>query len=129
MRYIVRDVEEFHDACGLPIVKKPTIPPPERVQLRMELIVEEISRELLPAMREGNLPEIADAMADSIYVIVGAALEYGIPLARVWNAVQKANMAKVDPKTGVVRRREDGKILKPDGWTPPNIAAILASCV
>jgi predicted HAD superfamily Cof-like phosphohydrolase len=64
-------------------------------------------------------------MADSIYVIVGAAIEYGIPLSAVWDAVQKSNLAKRDPSTGKVRRREDGKILKPDGWKPPDIRAAL----
>ena len=93
----------------------------------MELIREEVNRELLPAMEAGDMPEIADAMADSIYVIVGAALEYGIPLDRVWAAVQRANMAKVDPATGKVRKRHDGKVLKPEGWTPPDISAALAA--
>ncbi len=93
----------------------------------MELIREEVNRELLPAMEANDLPEIADAMADAIYVIVGAAIEYGIPLDRVWAAVQNANMAKVDPITGKVRKRADGKVLKPDGWTAPDIVAVLAA--
>jgi predicted HAD superfamily Cof-like phosphohydrolase len=76
-------------------------------------------------MAAKSLPDIADAIADSIYVLVGTALEYGIPLDRVWNAVQAANMAEVDPVTGLVRKRTDGKILKPDGWLPPDIAGIL----
>lgn len=42
------------------------------------------------------------------------------PYIDVWNLVQKANMAKVDPVTGKIKRREDGKILKPDGWVAPD---------
>jgi predicted HAD superfamily Cof-like phosphohydrolase len=77
-------------------------------------------------MAAKSLPDIADAIADSIYVLVGTALEYGIPLDRVWAAVRAANMAKVDPVTGLVRKRADGKILKPDGWQPPDIAGVLS---
>lgn len=125
MMKIFHDVTTFHHACGVPIAVVPMLPPQERVSFRQALIDEEVNRELLPAMERGDLVEIADAMVDSIYVIVGAGLEYGIPLREVWNVVQKANMAKVDPKTGHVRRRADGKILKPSGWTAPDVAAVL----
>jgi predicted HAD superfamily Cof-like phosphohydrolase len=125
MKTALRDVEDFHRVCDLPILATPTIPSAERAGLRIELIEEEVNRELLPAMRANDLVSIADAMADSIYVIVGAALEYGIPLDKVWAEVQRANMTKCDIFTGKVKYREDGKVLKPDGWQPPNIAAIL----
>lgn len=126
LKTLVDDVSAFYLACDVPILATPTVPTADRVELRMELIREEVNRELLPAMEANDLPEIADAMADAIYVIVGAAIEYGIPLDRVWAAVQNANMAKVDPITGKVRKRADGKVLKPDGWTAPDIAAVLA---
>ena len=126
MKSLLDDVRAFHVACDIPILPAPTEPVAERVTLRIDLIEEEVNKELLPAMRSGgDLPSIADAMADAIYVIAGAALEYGIPLDRVWNAVQAANMAKVDPATGKVLRRHDGKVLKPPGWTPPDIATVL----
>jgi len=125
MKHLLDDVLLFHIACDVPVLNRPAIPYTRRRDLRILLIDEEVNRELIPAMQANDLVEIADAMADSIYVIVGAALEYGIPLDRVWTAVQRANMAKVDPVSGKVRRRKDGKILKPDGWTPPDIAAIL----
>ena len=122
---MIADVADFHRACDIPIAESPGAPPVARVLLRIDLIEEEVIRELIPAMVRGDMVEIADAMADSIYVIIGAALEYGIPLERVWNAVQAANMAKRDPATGRVRRRIDGKVLKPDGWVGPRIAEIL----
>lgn len=77
-------------------------------------------------MAAGDMEEIADGLADLIYVAVGAALEFGIPLDRVWAEVQRSNMAKVDAETGRVRKRADGKVLKPDGWTPPDIKSALA---
>jgi hypothetical protein len=32
------------------------------------------------------------------------------------------NLAKIDKETGKVRKREDGKVLKPVGWTAPELA-------
>lgn len=40
---------------------------------------------------------------------------------RLFMVVHSANMAKKNPKTGRFERREDGKILKPEGWQPPNL--------
>jgi predicted HAD superfamily Cof-like phosphohydrolase len=125
MQSLMRDVARFHKACDVPVHNVPHIPPADRKALRIKLIKEEVNKELLPALEEDDLAGIADGMADSIYVIVGAALEYGIPLEVVWLAVQRANMAKVDPTTGKVLKRENGKILKPKSWTPPDIQAIL----
>ena len=125
MKRLLDDVAAFHRACDVPVVAKPTLAQPERMFLRVNLIEEEVNHELVPALYSGNMTDIADALADSIYVIVGTALEYGIPLDKVWEAVQKANMAKVDPVTGKVHKRADGKVLKPEGWTPPDIAAVL----
>jgi predicted HAD superfamily Cof-like phosphohydrolase len=129
MQKLVDDVTAFHQACGAPIVTKPKVPSEDRVNLRIELIDEEINRELIPAMREGNLALIADAMIDSIYVIVGAGIEFGIPMEQVWNAVQDANMAKRHPETGMVITRVDGKILKPAGWKPPDVEAIIQNAL
>lgn len=125
------DVAEFHKACDIPILAKCGIPDAARVELRINLIQEEVNRELLPAMATDNLLKIADGMADAIYVIVGAALEYGIPLHRVWELVQAANMAKRDPMTGKVYRRADGKVTKPPGWVSPDadIMKVLAEAM
>lgn len=123
---MVSDVLRFHDACDIPSPVVPGIPDVERVTLRIQLIEEEIE-ETLDAIMCQDMAGIADGIADSIYVLIGAALEYGIPIGEVWNLVQAANMRKVDPKTGKVMRRADGKILKPDGWEAPDeaIAALV----
>jgi predicted HAD superfamily Cof-like phosphohydrolase len=39
-----------------------------------------------------------------------------------WREVMKTNFAKIDPDTGKVRKREDGKVLKPEGWQAPELA-------
>ena len=64
--------------------------------------------------------EIADGICDSIYVLLGAALELGINITPLWDEVQRTNMAK---EGGAIR--EDGKILKPEGWKPPVISRLL----
>lgn len=125
MQRIVADVEEFMRAGDQTVRTRPAIPTPEEKELRQTLIDEEVNRELLPALADDDMERIADGLADSIVVIVGTAISYGIPLDRVWAAVMDANMRKVDPTTGKLRKRADGKVLKPDGWTPPDIAAEL----
>ena len=42
-----------------------------------------------------------------------------------WNEVMRTNFAKIDPVTGKVRKREDGKVLKPESWQPPNLTPFL----
>ena len=123
MRGVLRDVAEFHRATDCPVMRQP-VWPEDRIDLRVELITEEMEKELFPAIEERNMEGTADGIADSVYVLAGTMLEFGYP-AEVWDEVQQANMRKVDPETGKVRRREDGKILKPEGWTPPDIKGVL----
>lgn len=124
MKQAIADVRAFHGVFDIPAPGIPAFPSPERVALRRDLEEEE-HKELLKALDEQDIFGVADALADKIYVAIGTALEFGIPLERVWAEVQRANMAKVDPETGTVRRREDGKVLKPKGWTPPDIKRAL----
>lgn len=125
MKTLLDDVRAFHVATDTPALDVPALPSTERRNLRASLIAEE-AHETMNAMAAGDIVEIADGLADLIYVAVGTALEYGIPLDRVWAEVQRSNMAKVDPDTGKVVKRDDGKVLKPAGWTAPDIAGALA---
>jgi predicted HAD superfamily Cof-like phosphohydrolase len=125
MSKFVDDVRAFHLVTDTPVLASPQIPNADRILLRKRLIDEEVNVELFTAMKENSIVEIADAIADSIYVLIGTALEYGIPLDAVWGEVQISNMAKVDLDTGKVRRREDGKVLKSEGWTKPDIRKAL----
>jgi predicted HAD superfamily Cof-like phosphohydrolase len=111
------DVLDFHKKFGSHVEPKPWSPTKETRELRHSLIDEEVNQELLPALRSANnLPAIADALADSIYVILGTAISFGIDLRPIWKAVHETNMAKEGGAT-----REDGKILKPEGWQAPDI--------
>ena len=118
------DVMNFHNACSVPVLDHPEWPAEARIELRKDILEEEY-KELMSAIQSRDMVKTADGIADLIYVAIGTALEFGIPIDRVWAEVQRANMAKRDPATGRVRYREDGKVLKPEGWTPPNIAEIV----
>lgn len=112
-------VREFHTQFGVQIMETPTVPDEMRQGLRKRLITEECL-EFLTAWEKRDLVEIADGIADLIYVLLGTALSYGIPIGDVFNEVHRTNMLKVKGSV-----RDDGKILKPEGWQPPNIAGIL----
>ncbi|KRA97753.1 hypothetical protein ASD83_11705 [Devosia sp. Root685] len=124
MKSLLADVAGFHQVCDLPVLAKPQFVP-ERAALRSALLAEEC-QETVDALARGDMEKIADGLADVIYVAIGTALEFGIPLERVWAEVHRSNMAKVDPVTGKVVKRSDGKVLKPEGWTPPDVLGALA---
>jgi len=87
-------------------------------------LIKEEYREMMDAWAQEDMAEFADGIADLIYVLVFSAHAYGIPIEEVWDEVQRTNMAKF-PDGKVLRRESDGKILKPEGWTPPDIKSIL----
>lgn len=124
MKTAIQDVADFHIACDQPVRGVPAICAPEEVRLRERLIKEEVL-ETLTAMDKGDLVEIADGLADIMYVVIGTAHHYGIPLEAVWNEVQRSNMTKPDPETGKVKKREDGKILKGPGFSPADVGKVL----
>jgi predicted HAD superfamily Cof-like phosphohydrolase len=116
------DVKEFHEAFGQRIGEKPEFPGREERILRRKLITEEFN-ELSDAEYANDLVEVADAIADIIYIACGTAVSYGIPLDDVFAEVHRSNMAKL--VDGKVIRREDGKVQKPEGWTAPDIKSVL----
>jgi predicted HAD superfamily Cof-like phosphohydrolase len=69
--------------------------------------------------------EQLDALTDILVVTIGAIHSMGADGEGAWNEVMRTNFAKIDDLTGKVRKREDGKVLKPDGWQPPNLAPFL----
>jgi predicted HAD superfamily Cof-like phosphohydrolase len=116
------DVRDFHQAFGQRIGEKPEFPDVSERTLRMKLITEEFN-ELCDAEEANDLVEVADALADIIYIACGTAVSYGIPLDDVFAEVHRSNMAKL--VDGKVIRREDGKVQKPEGWTAPDIKGVL----
>lgn len=66
-----------------------------------------------------------DAMVDAMYYMYDSAARHGINLSKIFNEVHTANMNKRDPETGVFKRREDGKVMKPEGWKAPDIGSVM----
>lgn len=129
------DYNKFADACSIPkgsLIEPPNIP---AIELAERLVVEEWETETKTALARykanpslENMVEVADGIGDSIYVLCQLARSLGVPLNSVWNVIQIANMSKcvvAEDGTYTVRRREDGKILKPEGWKPPDIFQVL----
>jgi predicted HAD superfamily Cof-like phosphohydrolase len=115
-------VRDFHEAFGQRVGTKPTLPNYGERELRIRLMGEEF-KEYNQAEENDDLTNLAVELADIIYIACGTAVSYGIPLDEVFEAIHNANMEKL--VDGKVIRREDGKIKKPEGWKPADIAGIL----
>jgi len=89
-----------------------------------DLIAEEVN-ELHEAVENNDRVEQLDALIDILVVTIGALHSMGADAEGAWKEVLQTNLAKIDPATGKVIKREDGKVLKPEGWKPPELAAYL----
>ena len=113
------DVKIFMETFGQMVRTKPQFPDEKTMQLRYELIKEELN-ELEQAMKTKNLKEIADALTDILYVTYGAGYAYGINLDKCFQEVQRANMSKLG-KDGKPIYNEKGKVMKGSNYSEPNL--------
>lgn len=111
------DVESFMVACGHTTNEDNLI----QSELYYRLIMEEFS-EFIDARKNNDNVELADACFDMIWVIIGYMKSRGWNCSDIWNEGTESNLKKIDAKTGKVLKREDGKVLKPEGWKPPNFS-------
>lgn len=116
-------VREFHMVYGLPVRGEANLPSASDRALRKKLVSEEYW-EYVGGEDKNDLVNIAQELADMIYVIYGTALTYGFDLDEVVAEVHRANMSKLDDD-GQVIRRDDGKVLKGPNYVAPNIGAII----
>lgn len=114
---IFQDVKEFRRIFGLHCAKVPNLAPDTSLRLHHKLLTEEMS-ELYTAIQERDPEEFLDALGDLVYLAIGAAAECGYDLEEALRRIHAANMNKL--VDGVVNRRADGKVLKPEGWQPPS---------
>ena len=112
-----RDQEKFMKACDQTVDKFNQ----EQFDLYVNLIQEEFD-ELKQAIGDNDPVETLDALLDIVVVTIGAIHSAGFDAEGGWKEVMRTNFAKIDTETGKVRKREDGKVLKPLGWTPPELA-------
>ena len=113
------DVKTFMETFGQMVRTKPQFPDEETMQLRYDLIKEELN-ELEQAMKTKNLNEIADALTDILYVTYGAGYAYGINLDKCFKEVQRANMSKLG-NDGKPIYNEKGKVMKGPNYSEPNL--------
>ena len=113
------DVEKFMKTFGQKVRTKPQFPDEKTIQLRFDLIKEEIN-ELEDAIKTKNLTEVADALTDILYVTYGAGFAYGIDLDKCFKEVQRANMSKLG-KDGKPIYNEKGKVMKGPNYSKPNL--------
>ena len=112
-----RDQEKFMRACDQSVEGWNQ----EQFKLYVDLIDEEYNDELKAAIAACDPVEIVDALTDILVVTIGALHSMGADGEGAQKEVMKTNFAKIDKETGKVRKREDGKVLKPVGWVPPDL--------
>ena len=115
-----RDQEKFMKACDQTTDNWNV----EQFNLYVNLIEEEFNDELKAAIKACDNVEIVDALIDILVVTIGALHSMGADAEGAWKEVMKTNFAKIG-EDGKVRKREDGKVLKPIGWVPPNLEPFL----
>jgi len=115
-----RDQEKFMRACDQQVDGSD----PGQYAMYMKLIDEEVG-ELHQAVLANDEVEQLDALIDILVVTIGAIHSAGFDGESAWKEVMSTNFAKIDRETGKVRKREDGKVLKPTGWHPPVLSPYL----
>ena len=116
-----RDQEKFMKACGQTVGGEFD---KDQFNLYVSLIEEECN-ELADAIRAHDQLETLDALVDILVVTIGAIHSMGADGEGAWKEVMSTNFAKIDQETGKVRKREDGKVLKPVGWKAPELTPFL----
>ena len=109
-----KDIDTFGSACDQE-------PSEANYDMYLGLIAEEYN-ELADAIAADDKVEQLDALIDILVVTMGAIRAAGWDGEGAWKEVMDTNFAKIDPKTGKVIKREDGKVLKPEGWKAPKLA-------
>ena len=112
-----KDIEKFAVACDQE-------PNHENYAMYLGLIQEEYE-ELQEAVKQLDDVEQLDALVDILVVTMGAIRAAGWDGEGAWNEVMRTNFAKIDSETGKVRKREDGKVLKPEGWKAPELSQFI----
>jgi predicted HAD superfamily Cof-like phosphohydrolase len=122
----INKVKEFHSVFGLEYHEEPKSGIDKKIiELRHRLMQEE-NDEYMEAAMKGDLPLIADALGDKLYILCGTIVAHGLQhkIAEVFNEIHRSNMSKLD-SDGKPIYREDGKILKSKNYFLPDIKGVL----
>ena len=116
-------VGDFMESMEQDVLIRPSFPEDSVQKLRLDLVEEELE-ELQYAIDNQNMVEVADALTDLLYVVYGAGHAFGIDLDDCFKEVHQSNLSKLGPDFRPIKR-EDGKVLKPDTYFPPDLKTVL----
>ena len=116
-------VGDFMGSMEQDVLIRPSFPEDSVQKLRLDLIEEELE-ELQYAIDNQNMVDTADALTDLLYVVYGAGHAFGIDLDDCFKEVHQSNLSKLGPDFRPIKR-EDGKVLKPDTYFPPDLKTVL----
>jgi predicted HAD superfamily Cof-like phosphohydrolase len=122
---LIEKLKEFNRSFEIDYSHSPTNVSTLQSNLRYKLMREE-NEEYLEAAVKGDIIEVADALGDKLYILLGTILAHGMQdvIIDVFNEIHRSNMTKLT-EDGKVLRREDGKIIKSDRYEPPNLKSII----
>lgn len=113
---VFKDQEKFMTACDQSVTGDQ-----DQFDMYIRLIGEEFQE-----LQDANTDvDTLDALIDILVVTVGAIHSMGADAEGAWIEVMRSNFAKIDQASGKVLKRADGKVLKPEGWKPPELARYL----
>jgi predicted HAD superfamily Cof-like phosphohydrolase len=118
-----KSVKKFMQTFGQEVKNKIEFPSENIVQLRCDLIKEELE-ELNQAIKDKDMKEVADALTDILYVTYGAGHAFGIDLDKCFDEVQKSNMSKLGAN-GKPIYDESGKVMKGPNYFKPDLNKFL----
>ena len=120
MRWECDKLIEFNKAFGIDYKNEPTIGQNDLSELRIRLLEEEVM-EYAEAVRNDDIVEILDALGDIAYILAGTILNHGMQhvIDDAFSEIHRSNMDKL--VDGKALKRDDGKVIKPEGWQPPDL--------
>ena len=116
-------VKTFMNTYGQEVKERATFPENKIVQLRVDLIEEEL-KELKEAVKNNDIVEVADALTDILYVTYGAGHSFGVDLDKCFDEVQRSNMSKLGID-GKPIYNESGKVMKGPDYFAPDLKKII----
>jgi len=132
MKEQILDVSEFQLKFNSDYNTEPTLI--DSYQLRYKLLKEE-NEEYLEAAQNNDLVEVADALGDQLYIVLGNIISHGMQgiIGDVFNEIHQSNMSKLDKNeepiingvNGFDDTRPIGKILKSENYFKPNLKQFL----
>jgi len=122
---LLKDIDSFHKKYKFEKNEKVGIPDDnELVNFRTSFLMEELA-EYTQAITKKDTAAALDALVDIVYIALGTAWLFNLPFNKAWDAVQKANMSKIRTKSKSKKRGTSFDVVKPKGWTAPDIDQII----